>query len=483
MARAARVAAAPDFADDEGEERKGICRCRCTPLQTVATVVGINFVIWAGGLSAMMSVLAARYTGEIVDTSRGRYVYAAADRIGTEAVKVFEAAQAARQAVDYAVQRQLYFEPLDYDSLRLALEPAFAAHLSLRAVDVAFDARPDTLTLRRQIGPGASKELLVQSDAADCFEKLGRLGCLAVQPGQEMEWYQIGISLPGGQEADNASSFVTESLENFQWASGPGFVPNMEGAITEGGRAVAWAPAHSLIFRSVFPGTSGKLSVIGRAIVEVTALRDNDRLSDVERLGVSGVAFICDRKGTLLATLDPGKQALIMSPSGITRFRNAWELGSWMNELTADHLARAESEGGLNLKLADWDIQVTIMPLTGRGNSGFFMVVGADRSPFVDSAMELICNSAQTLIITPYPAVGTIVIICVAITQAYRRRKKRKVHPHPAADKAAIKPAEKGLAMLRARTGQGNMSGLAAKIKAQQAKESEEEKSKLALKN
>lgn len=43
------------------------------------------------------------------------------------------------------------------------------------------------------------------------------------------------------------------------------------GALVASARAVAWAPAHSLIFRSVFPGSRGNLSVIARAVVEAGA--------------------------------------------------------------------------------------------------------------------------------------------------------------------------------------------------------------------
>ena len=45
----------------------------------------------------------------------------------------------------------------------------------------------------------------------------------------------------------------------------------MGGALVASARAVAWAPAHSLIFRSVFPGSRGNLSVIARAVVEAGA--------------------------------------------------------------------------------------------------------------------------------------------------------------------------------------------------------------------
>ena len=61
----------------------------------------------------------------------------------------------------------------DYDALSLALEPVFAARTPLRAVDITFDARNVSVTLRRIVGKGFDR-LLVQSDASDCFEKAGK---------------------------------------------------------------------------------------------------------------------------------------------------------------------------------------------------------------------------------------------------------------------------------------------------------------------
>lgn len=62
----------------------------------------------------------------------------------------------------------------DYDALSLALEPVFAARKPLRAVDITFDTRNVSVSLRRIVGPGFDR-LLVQSDASDCFEKA--VGC------------------------------------------------------------------------------------------------------------------------------------------------------------------------------------------------------------------------------------------------------------------------------------------------------------------
>jgi len=405
---------------------------------TIAGVAACIILSWVGSVSVCLMLVSLRYTGPVVDLARERYVLAAADRVGSEAAQVFGAADAARQAVDYAVQRQLYFEPEDYDDLSLALEPVFAAMKPLRAVDMTFDTRNVSITLRRVVGKGIDK-LLVQSDAADCFEKLGRFGCLDGAPFWEMSWFQIGVNLPGGQEADNS----TGPPMSFQWNEGPGFVPNVEGALVQSARAVAWSPAHSLIFRSVFPGSRGNLSVIGRAVVEVTDVAADNRLDDKETLGDIGAIYVCDAAGTLISTLMPGQKARIDSPSGVAHFRNVWELSGWAAEVGKDYFDEAHQKGSASFQASNVHVAIRAV----RGSNHFFVVVASRRNAFADPSMELICSVAQGIVVSPYPAVAIVLGTCFILIQVNARRKKRRVQPEE-----RLAQAEKSLAMLRSRT-------------------------------
>ncbi|CAJ1375734.1 unnamed protein product [Effrenium voratum] len=411
--------------------------------QVGAGCIACILASWVGAVSVLLMIVALRYTGTVVDVARERYILAAAERVGSEAAQIFGAAYAARDALDYAVQRQYYFEPLDYDSLSLALEPVFAARQPLRAVDIAFDTRNVSMTLRRVIGEGVRKPLLVQSDAEDCFEKLGRFGCMDGPPVRGMQWYQIGAGLPGGQEADNTSRFMGPP-RGYEWAPGPGFVPDVEGALVESATAVAWSPAHSLIFRSVFPGSSGQLSIIARAVVEVTGLASDDRLDDSENLGQIGAVFICDVAGTLLATLMPGQKAIVDS-NGVGHFRMAWEIGGWASALSVESFQEARAEGFISFK-APGNIHVAILAV--RGNDHFFVVVASERSAYADAPMELICNIAQGIVVSPYPAAMLVLALCFVLHQVNARRRKRRVQPEE-----RLAHAEKTLAMLRSRTG------------------------------
>lgn len=420
-------------------------------VQLAAGAAACVVLSWVGAVSVLLMIVALRYTGTVVDLARERYIVAAAERVGSQSAEVFEAAYAARQALDYAVQRQLYFEPLDYDSLSLALEPVFAAREPLRAVDVAFDTRNVSMTVRRVVGEGVRKPLLVQSDAADCQEKLGRFGCMDGLPARDMPWYQIGSSLPGGQEVGNTSGSY-DAPTSFEWAPGPGFVPHDDGALTESVRAVAWSPAHSLIFRSVFPGSGGNLSIIARAVVEVTDLRGDGRLDDRANLGQMGAVYICDFAGTLLATLRPGEQALVPRPSGVAQFRLAWELGGWASSLTPEQFEEASMSGSSSFK-ADGNINVAIIAMRGISNGQFFVVVASERNAYAEASMELICNVAQGIVVSPFPAASLILLPCFALHQINQRRKKRRVQPEE-----RLAHAEQTLAMLRSRTGSRGLS-------------------------
>eukprot|EP00913_Durusdinium_trenchii_P030279 g28367.t1 len=383
---------------------------------------------WVGTVSILLMI------------ARERYVVSATERVGSEAAQVFGAASAARHALDYAVQRQLYFEPEDYDGLSLALEPVFAARKPLRAVDITFDTRKVSVSLRRIVGAGFDR-LLVQSDADDCFEKLGRFGCLDGARFHDMDWYQIGSSLPGGQEVDN----TTDPPMSSQWNVGPGFVPHVEGGLVESARAVAWSPAHSLIFRSVFPGSYGNLSVIARAVVEVTDLAEDDRLEDEANLGEVGAVYVCDIKGTLLATYYPGEKARIESPTGVTHFRMIWELEGWASSVQQGHFEEARREGIASFRAEPGNLHVAIRAV--RGYNHFFVVAGSERSAYADAFMELICTIAQSIVVSPYPATAIILGICFILIQLNARRKRRRVQPEE-----RLAQAEKSLAMLRSRT-------------------------------
>mmetsp|Transcript_16289 Transcript_16289/g.28477 ORF Transcript_16289/g.28477 Transcript_16289/m.28477 type:complete len:557 (+) Transcript_16289:85-1755(+) len=447
------------------EEEPWYRRLKCptpTPVQVVICILAAIVLGWILVISVFLGYLSGRYKNELVDMTRDRYVLSASQRVGAKVVKVLEAAHGARQAVDYAVQRQLYFDPLDYDALRMALEPAFAAFVPLRAVDVAFDAQNDSLAIRRQIGTGAKKDLLVQSDAHDCFEKLGRYGCLSAPPARGMPWYQLGLELPGGMEADNHSDILTSRIMDFRWADGPGFVPDAIADIVGNGTAVAWAPAQSLIFRSVFPGTSGQLSLIGRAVVQVTGFSADDALLDTKHVGQKGAVYVTDALGTLLATFLPGQQALVLPTVGVTRFRMIWELGGWASHLDEKHFKDAPQSQSFKADV----MQVAITKFTGTGNGHFFIVVVGERLPFVDQAMEMICEVSSMVVWSPYPSCSVVLLITLLIRYLNHRRRLRRVaaladRPHspssplsPVELMLADKPTDKSMELLRERTNQ-----------------------------
>jgi len=381
-------------------------------------------VFWAVSSSVLLLLSTFFYRGGAIDEACERYAVASASRVGAEVASVLSAALAARDALDYAVQRKLYFEPLDTTAVRAILEPVFAAKPALRAVDLAFAGREESLSLRRRVVPGeAGSSMLVQSDAADC-SKLGPMGCMSAEPGRLRPWYQVGLKLPGGQEAGGGDSNTA-----FVWAEHPGFLPclaNASGANAGGcvdgpdskGATVQWLPAYSLIFRSVFPGSNGNLSVIGLATMEVSGLRMDSRL--VDEAGGSGSVFIADRGGNIIAADQQGQQALVQKSSGLARFRKVWELAlSWAQELEAGDFA------GGGKQYASHGYQVVVSPVEGRGMDHFSAIVAAETAPFIDSNQHSLGTTAIVIVLTPYPGAFAVYLGLLAFKE-YQRRKEMK---------------------------------------------------------
>lgn len=422
---------------------------------------GCGFLSWLLVVQGFLLFSSLRYKGNYVDETRARYVIAATKRVSHYAEQVLATAHNARVAVDYAVQRKLYFEPLDYQSFQLALEPVFEAKPSLRVVDVGFDSRNISITMRRQIGIDASRPFVVQSDADDCYDKLGQWGCLSALPASSQHWFRLGLELPAGQEADNSSS-VTIVGTPYQWYPVPGFVPASSGAIHYGstGFGLNWAPAYVLVFRSLFPGSGGNLSVIGRVIVEVSGLETHQLLDDINNLGPDGAVYICDKHGSVLASLSPAQKVFIQSPSGIVRYQYAWELPtSWAGKLSPDDFQGS----GRSFKTDD-DVQIKIAAIPGTGMDHFYVIVAAERGRFVNPNMKLLGDIGQALVIIPYVGSFLIGIVTYVMLAVEKRRELRRVHAETE-DKpgslAAIANLPPGLTN-RSRVG-GRMSQLAIK--------------------
>lgn len=398
-----------------------------------------TFIFWGLLASAMLFFFVIQYTGAAVNDVRSRYVAARAQQVASRMAKVLNAALAARDALDYAVQRKLYYDPLDSTAIQLALQPVMSAEPFLRSVDLGFDSRNESLTVHRHLAGGG---LLVQSDEPDCFQKLGPLGCLSAQPARQQLWYRQGLGLPGGAAAEQSSDVTGNLVDSFDWVDSPGFVPGGANATgqgatlvgTDGDRsfgvpgdtgwsgggcpAVAWASAYSLVFRSTFPGTGGALSVIGRVTLEVDQLSAADLLQ-TDRLGRQGAVYICDSSGFVVVAAQPGEQLFAIAPSGRLRFRRVWELShSWAKDLRLeDFLAQEQQSLLIN------GFHVTLVPMTARGLRHFRTVVVAEKEPFVDNTLARVCTLAEVWVAMPYPL--ALLSACGAVLLRKFQRRQR----------------------------------------------------------
>merc|ERR1740130_1381276 len=115
----------------------------------------------------------------------------------------------------------------------------------------------------------------MQSSAADC-DLLGARGCLSSAPADKQRWHHLASGLWAGEEA---GGFRQSSDEVFRWDTQPGFVPR-DPSRAGATMTVAWAAAYALVFRTSFPGSPGRLSVLGRSVMELSELRGDASLED-----------------------------------------------------------------------------------------------------------------------------------------------------------------------------------------------------------
>jgi len=319
----------------------------------------------------------------------------------------------------------------------MVVEPVLVARPEIRSVELAFGGTNITITIRRVEGmllpngtvPPGTQDILMQSDAADCNQKLGLLGCSSAAPAHQQAWYPLALQIPGGQEADSAgpSGGLRPSITGFRWLDGPGFTARPRTALElRYASEITWAPAYSLIFRSVFPGTRGSLSVVGRVTVDISGIPAGSRLNDGNvRLSSPGSgAYICDRTGAIVVAMDAGQQVHVQDHSGRVRFRRAWEL----KEPWASALKKGDFQGGSTFLQEDF--HVVVAPLRGRGMDHFNALVAVGCSTFVDDQLSYLCSLAYTVVVLPYPIIGMIVL-SGCFMQRHQRLKRRRIHPMP----------------------------------------------------
>lgn len=371
-------------------ERRVLC-CSCVVL-----------LIWMACVCMMLLATGLLYELYTTDQSRKRYEISSANKVAVRASAALSSSIAARDALDYAIQRKFYFEPFDVATVLQTLAPVMAVHPSVRAVELAFTTS-QSIRVSRRFGYGPALNLQVQSDESTCLQQLGPLGCLSnSSKASSQSWYQLGLTLAAGQEAGNQSlaQAISGFEASFSWVDSPGFVPsginNTGGqarqtlsisnslAWTGGGNvAVAWAPAYSLIFRSLFPGTMGTLSVIGRVTIDVSSLSASGILEDSARIGPSGGVYICDTSGNVIASILQGEQALITSTQGVVRFRKAWELAaSWASDLTPDLFSASATS-----QVRRGNFRITVHPFTSRGLGRFRVLLAAEIGAFADPSL------------------------------------------------------------------------------------------------
>jgi len=399
-------------------------------------LISVAAATWFFMSSVLLVLFGIQYDGIVVDQDQARYASSAAERAAVNAAAVLDAGLAARDAVDYAIKSKLYFEPMDYAAVRAAVEPVFAGFPSLRAVDLAFTGREDFLTIRRLVNDGEAvgsfmsmdrikinarsrvgygAALAMQSSAADCT-KLGERGCLSSANASSLRWHRLASGLWGGEESDG---FKKPSDEVFRWDDHAGFVPR-DPSRTGATKTVEWSSAYSLVFRTAFPGSSGKLSALGRSVMELSGLRKDNLLDDIS-LGTRGAIYIVDRAGALLAADQAGQQAFVQQNGGVFRFR-------YLSEIQAPWASKLQDFDGTPQSFYVDGFYVVVQPVRGRGLGNFSAVVAADRDVFVDSRLSPALTGAKVVAILPYPVFFLTLVMLQIYRDRSRRTSLRRVH-------------------------------------------------------
>jgi len=213
----------------EGSEAPAEPSSLATRTAVCSVISSIGWVIFTLILLFSSAHIYENYT---LHDDRFRYTISAVERIKNDAASIMSEAFIVHDAIKYSVNRKFYFEPRDYVGARRMLEPLFAATPALRAVDLAFSNRTESISVRRLLDdPGVDAgelqgpppvTVLVQTDSVDCLKKLGPLGCLRAESAIKRQWYELGRSLNGHSEnPDDPGSLEAE----FSWFSMPTFVP------------------------------------------------------------------------------------------------------------------------------------------------------------------------------------------------------------------------------------------------------------------
>jgi len=445
-----------------------------------AVLVGVWYVL----IVVLLIGNSEAYRGPTVNEDRARYAAITAHRVGAEVASILSSAVMVRDAIEYAVNRKLYFEPLDYTAARQMLEPTFAAATALRSVDLAFTNRTTSVSLRRVldgtgVDPGPLQgmspvKVLLQTDAEDCLEKLGRLGCLRSEPAHEQEWFEQGSQLYGGTENPSAAGNTADKM---RWHKDPLFVPRAPDKNTAAKKAaalaeaealkeegskmwwikgdpfavpigymmdrqeVAWDTTYSLIFRSTFPGTRGYMSVVGRISVDLSGMRAMDRLVDAEWLGAAGLILVCDGSGHVIAAAGPGLQAEFNMADGVLRPRLASEVPApWAFKIPeldnasgndGEMFFKGAGNGGAGSRSLDAEgFYVAVEPLRGRALTDFSVIVAAQRGAFIDGFLDGMAGTSYTLLALPIPGAVFVFTVVQAFEFIKNRKKLSKVAPN-----------------------------------------------------
>lgn len=358
--------------------------------QTKRYIVALFYcsIAWVFAASSLLLILVLCYNFGIVNAKRMRYVASSADHIGLQAAVIMSGALHVRDALHYAVQRELYREPQDFPTIRSTLEPVLLAATNVRGLHLTYSDRNYSILVQHFEQAG---NLLFQSDMPDCHTRLGARGCMPATQAGSTAWFNEGAQLAADGDA------------SFRWQGSPGLVLRGKGDLR------TWSPTCSLLFRSVFPGTGVARSLIGRVTLDISSLRLGHHLGGSAALGSRGAAYVCDAGGNLLAAVEVGEQLVAQSHGA--RFRRVWELErAWAKLVQIDDFAAA-GRAGLILR-EEQGFQIAISRLKGRGMESFFAVVVAERGPFMDELLAERCNLAQVILGLPYLVASLAVLAC-----------------------------------------------------------------------
>merc|ERR1719359_853812 len=132
------------------QQQKGPQPPRDNTRRRLSEIFTVCMCVWVFLVMSLLLVVGVIYM-QAVQGTRTMYVeQAVRPRLHTTLKQQLEAGTRTRDVLHYAIRKQFYMNPFDYDTVDRLLAPMFEAHPILNRVELAFADKDATITATRE---------------------------------------------------------------------------------------------------------------------------------------------------------------------------------------------------------------------------------------------------------------------------------------------------------------------------------------------